>query len=706
MIFDKIKSVFKKNEDVNVAENAIKENSLKESTVTMPPDGGEDSAENINFKNSEDVINKSENESDIDINEVDSMFQNMGIDKTEEEEKPTGDEQVSENNELSDGIDFDREIEALLQQDASTELKNIDYEYINDISVYDTLRNDKEEILQEISKEIENGEEQGEEKEKQVDKMYLILCGVIGVLLIAIIATVIVVFTTIMENSPKKNTSQKENPVIEQPAYKANDANFIYVSQKAFLDENEFRLSKVLIDSTATLFYFENNIDIQKYDIFLSDDRDSFYGMDLSSFTIDTTNNANESLKGTILSFEPINANARSIKLSVINPSTGEKADFQFKIANGIKSTPVKYVYNKSVTDEKTNVCINIESAVFSSAGSRFEYSIVPPVGNFSIYQGKDAKSTGVSMREGGSDVAVFRKKPLVTDFDDDNIILGRMDFQPVKDLNSKVEVVFNDLYKKYSVNRDIPIEQIGGAEGYTVDFENYRLILEGFAYSSDKAVLVLHTEDKNIAVNEQESENINRIESKIDAELLIASSSGMEVVLKGTSQTAPYGTDMVFYLNDVQKEFISNMQSKNMVLRLNAVLLKTNDLKVDIDLSKIDENKPDIHQDAEESIAKIFEDRLAYKSGEKSIEAIRGFSDELKADSTIFEDYTPKSLEEKANYSAQVISAAIKDDKLYAVVQEVWKGGKTAEHSFRTHKVVAQMGQFTWSIIKDNVIK
>lgn len=102
------------------------------------------------------------------------------------------------------------------------------------------------------------------------------------------------------------------------------------------------------------------------------------------------------------------------------------------------------------------------------------------------------------------------------------------------------------------------------------------------------------------------------------------------------------------------------------------------------------------------------FKGRLAYKSGQKSRESLIGFGEQIMKNNDILSEYTPQEITGKPEYSAQIISSAMEGDKFYAVVQEVWKGvnGIKETHFDRTHKIIAQKGDYFWTVIEDNIIK
>ncbi len=706
MLFDKLRQVFKgRDDEKNVAESLIEENKegLQENTVYP---------ENVQ----EPLQNGGDGEIDPDAAYAPHLEKSnsSSVSETIDEEfnllNAKDMEKAPELETTETHIDYDKEIEALLRQDASIELNDSDYEYVNDVSVYDTVRNEKEEILKEIDNELKEAseaalnDEDGSSKEG-INKLYVVLIGIISVLIIGVIF-VIIVFASMVGS--KSQPVSKSKQTVDLAPYKSNKANYIYVSQKAEFDNQQLELTKMLVDSEATLFYFNNKIDVQKYNIILSDNYDVIYGMDLSF--IQNLSQSEEEEKETVLRFEPLNLNAKSIKLSLYNIETGERVNFDFDFNMPLEATSVKYVFDETTEVAKDDVKIKIDNAVFSSAGSIINYTIQSSGNGFSIVQDKGKNSSTVVLEENASTIKKTKKYPSTYTFNNGNTVLGRMDFGSVEDLNSNIYISFNNLFKSYVVNRDISSTALYNSNSENpvyIDAGNYRVIFEGLGTFDDKVVLVFHGEDKNKKFDSK-NPNGNRVEVRLDAEITSSSASGMEVVLNGVCQSASYGTDMVFPLNESNKELFYGLGTGKLNIRVNSVLVKSDDVKLEFDLSKASTENDNTREKACNDIIDIFKGRLAYKSGEKSKESVMGFGKEVMKNGDVLAEYAPEKTTEKPQYSAQIISSAVQGDKCYAVVQEVWKGvnGIKEIHFYRTHKVVAQKGDYFWTVIEDNVIK
>lgn len=703
MIFDKIKNIF--------GGNKLKSNqNLSNENDDLKGDNNSDDTNAIEeVTETENTVNEEiENDNIIEDNE---KIQSDNITEDNEtiniEQEPIKEDIKQE----ADPEDIDAMINQLLEEDSKTELLESNTDFVNDVSVYDTVEKEiNSEAISDEKSEVLT------EAEKLENKKYLIFYIAVGALILIIISMCMVLLFQVSKYK-KVLLARAQGTVIEQPAYRANNANYIYVSQEAALykkdingnevEDIKIKLSKILFDSVATLFYFDSNIDLHRYNIMLVDDRNNMYNMDLS-FVQSTKPEDNKN--GTIIRFEPVFHTAKSITLTIFNPETGERVDFHFTMSEPIESTPVKYVTNTPLSEENNKINITIDNAVFSSAGSKLEYTIKYPNANYYVVQGSQNDDNSIVLEEGVSNITPTKNYPSVYAFENGKILLGRMDFESISNLNSKIKITFKDLFKKYVINKDIPANELSGSgedKSYSIDVDNYKIVFEGLGLFEDKYVLVAHAEDKNIKISDKESMN-NRVKVEFDAELVAKTSSGMEVVLNGKCTSAQYGTDMIIPINENTKNFIYGVNRDNIKIKVKSILIETQPISKYIELTKVPNENDITRAQAQRDVIEIFEKRLEYKSGTRNFVALSGFSDKILQDKVLFQNYTPQDITEPAQYSAQIISSFIDNNKYYAVVQEVWKGinGIQESHYYCTHKIVATKGEVNWTVIEDTIIK
>ena len=383
----------------------------------------------------------------------------------------------------------------------------------------------------------------------------------------------------------------------------------------------------------------------------MKDHIDNTYGMDLS-FIQNMSQSEEEKTKETILRFEPLSLNTKSIKLTLYNTETGEKVDFDFDFDMPIKETKVKYIFDKDVPTSSKDVKIKIDNVEFSSAGSTINYTINSLGSGYSIMQLNEKNANTVVLEEDATTIKKMKKYPAMYSFNNDKLILSRMDFNSIEDLNNKVYFSFENLFKAYPINRDVLSTSLTGTnkkENYSFDVGNYKIVIEGLGFFNDQVVLVLHGEDKNIKF-QKDKPNANRVEVRLDAQVVATTSAGVEIILDGKCTSAQYGTDMIFPITDSNRDLIYGMGAGNIKLRIASALVKIDDnIKFEFDLKDAKTENDTVKEKACDDIVDAFEKRLAYKSGEKSVESVIGFDEKLKKKGDILAEYAPVKITEKA---------------------------------------------------------
>ncbi|MBR1735510.1 MAG: hypothetical protein IJ736_00640, partial [Firmicutes bacterium] len=506
MLFDKIKSLF----SIKGKGGAESENTAEEVT---PGAGIEANSEEENMQ-----------QLDEEMKQVEQI-------KVEESVAQELDQMAAAQ---SDGS-MDAALEELMRQDAAPEIEEKDYDFIEDVSVYDTMRKENPdgaetlELFDEMGEPVGKGEEE-EEPEKSYTLFYIIVVFLIIIMMVSCGFLFILIGHYSGMQQPtvvKEEKTEKKETMLKLPEYTSNKASSIYVSEMKEFDGMKLKLSRILFDSTTSVFYFDVYFNADDYNITLKDDRGSEYAMDMT--LLYTTQSADKTTGTTMLRFDPVSHMARKLYLGFEKIETGEKVDFEFLLEKRFTSTPVKYVTNHLADRDDDEVDIDITSAVFSSASTKLEYTInYPENSEYSIEHGKG--SDYIQMEEGSRKIKKLRKEPLLYSFPQDGFMMARMDFESINNLNSKVTFIFSDLFKKYSVNEDISSEDIPDKK---IIKGNSRIVFEGLGAFNDRYVLVLHGEDVNIPYDEID-ENANRIEVQADAELVAVTPSGMEVVIKG----------------------------------------------------------------------------------------------------------------------------------------------------------------------------
>lgn len=620
----------------------------------------------------------------------------------------------SEEGNDKDYSDMEKAINELMQEDAATDVVDVNYDYINDVSVYDTVRHDKEAVVQDLKEELlEEVNQKNEEellKEKRIFNIFIIVIFVLVFFIIAASATLGII---VLKNGGISALVGEQKPVnkvisASQTDFTSNSGNYIFLKQEKMLGDKKIKLSKMLADPVATVFYFNTYLDTQKYNFVLTDDNDKFYAMDL--YFVENNKAGGEDVGETVVRFQAMNPSAKLLMLSIRDNETGEIAEFNIKFEEKLVMSPVKYL-KKPIEVNTDNYNIKITNAILASSGTSIEYLIDnPKESKYKITQGLKSNSNYINFEQGSTNKLKKKEIPEVYTFDDGKKVIGRMDFAPVSNLEDKYYVTLTDIYKKYDVNTKVLASSVsseGETKTQTIDVDNYRIVFEGLGAFNDKYVFVFHGEDKNAKIDPKNPMS-NRVEVLVDAQLVGTTDTGMEVILDGKCTAAQRGTDMIFPVDEKARDFIYGVSRDKLKVEIKSILIKEENIKIPLNYTQFYDSKSSERKTFEESVENAFEARLKYKSERSSVGAITGFSDEVINDTVLMEDYKPTITDSKPHYSAQVISAEITGDKASAVVQDTWIGlnNSVETHFYRKHKIKAERTKIGWIITEDKVIQ
>lgn len=488
------------------------------------------------------------------------------------------------------------------------------------------------------------------------------------------------------------------------PKYQANATNYIFISQEKEFQGQPLELVKMLIDPAATIFYFDRELDFMNCEVDLTDRTGKSYNMDLSFVEASNVKASGESF----IRFDTIDKGVTGFTLTLSDSNTGETIKYAIKLDSYPDNLVVKYL-DKPVNSKINNLNVNIalENATFSSSGSIIDYRLSWGNNSNPVQLGWEGIKTDtlITLEDGNIPVPATKKYPSMYSFANDNTIIGRMDFDHVRNLNSNIKVKFNNLYNQYNLNRIVDVEQLPYQEDESlqqvIDLGENKLILEKFGSIEDKNILTYHALDTLG----------NRVEARLEGQLIVSDGSGMEVSIDGECDARKEGGDFVFDMTKSQ-DLINGLSSRNYKLNLRYAGIKIPEQIVNLDLSKLNEATIQADkQEVEDFIIEAFKKRLSVKSSEIESSELQNYFDlNILKDNSIITDYlTPMSLTEDAKYSSQVLTMSKSDDgKYFAAVQDAWSGKDDTKetHFYRTHKIVVENRNGGFMITQDNIIK
>lgn len=643
--------------------------------------------------------------------DIEELGKNLGITDDESDNKASDEELEDlinllnspeediiniENDSESFGLSQE-ELDLLMSQDDNIEINTENN--VSEESSEEIIKTEEFEVFETSGEELSDDAllkfaEQTKKHDSDNKKNRIIIISSIILLSLLIIFTII--FFTIAINKVNNLNIQKE---IEKDKlaskYNPENKNTIYFDMAKDIDGKTLILEKAHINKLNTTFYFKNKVDLMKYNVVLTDSNENLYPMDLN-FTVDNTNEDNG-----ILRFNTIIGNNKDFRLIFESIATGKKAEFKLKFDINLEEEKIVYL-NSKLKNSFNGYNININYAQFSDNSSRIDYTIEPTGEvNHKIYQGRVNKTDYVKLKQDDRYISPIGNKPFITSIDDK--IIGRMDFANIEDKTEDVILEFDEIYKKYDLNKKVSLNDIKNGN-ISYEFDKYKLFIEGMPKFDNKYVLVLNAKDTTISTENRPSDYDN-IETILDVEISAVNSNGVEIIISPTEiKSAKYGTDIIFELDEYQMGILSGISPNNIYVNVKSALLKEDKVIIPLNLSRGMEREIIPHQIMEEQILNSFKSRLENRN---SVNNIKGFTSDVLSNDVLMKEYTSLP-NKKLKSDITIISKNIDEEYLEAIIQEVIqiKDGDNIKVIYMTHKIKANSEKNQWSIYSDEIIK
>lgn len=643
--------------------------------------------------------------------DIEELGKNLGITDDESDNKASDEELEDlinllnspeediiniENDSESFGLSQE-ELDLLMSQDDNIEINTENN--VSEESSEEIIKTEEFEVFETSGEELSDDAllkfaEQTKKHDSDNKKNRIIIISSIIFLSLLIIFTII--FFTIAINKVNNLNIQKE---IEKDKlaskYNPENKNTIYFDMAKDIDGKTLILEKAHINKLNTTFYFKNKVDLMKYNVVLTDSNENLYPMDLN-FTVDNTNEDNG-----ILRFNTIIGNNKDFRLIFESIATGKKAEFKLKFDINLEEEKIVYL-NSKLKNSFNGYNININYAQFSDNSSRIDYTIEPTGEvNHKIYQGRVNKTDYVKLKQDDRYISPIGNKPFITSIDDK--IIGRMDFANIEDKTENVILEFDEIYKKYDLNKKVSLNDIKNGN-ISYEFDKYKLFIEGIPKFDNKYVLVLNAKDTTISTENRPSDYDN-IETILDVEISAVNSNGVEIIISPTEiKSAKYGTDIIFELDEYQMGILSSISPNNIYVNVKSALLKEDKVIIPLNLSRGMEREIIPHQIMEEQILNSFKSRLENRN---SVNNIKGFTSDVFSNDVLMKEYTSLP-NKKLKSDITIISKNIDEEYLEAIIQEAIqiKDGDNIKVIYMTHKIKANSEKNQWSIYSDEIIK
>lgn len=485
-------------------------------------------------------------------------------------------------------------------------------------------------------------------------------------------------------------------------------------------NDDEYIITKIIIDGQNTVFTFDGAVDFtSKYSATMVDNKLEEYQMDQHYMR-----NINDANQGKVLALEPLNDGVREFDLIIKENATNEEFVFRFKLNKFLEKSDYIKLYNIA---ESMGNGINVDGFFSSASGSVLNYSLNSNGLDYK-YRILDTQGTSSELYENLSILPSKQNKVEEYDFPEYDITLLQESFSSPKNYESTLKFTTDNIYKSFDLNKTYTRGQI--QNGVKIDLGNYSLYLEGLQKRGDTAVLVYHCidnsfvpeiiveqpveeneenreneevveESKNFEMVEHSTNETERVNTILDVEIVTFDRNGneLEVIEPTKINSSSEGTDIVF-VDDRLNSVVNNF-----VVRINSVNIRDAEYDTIIDLSQYTAFEENDYTEDIRTIESAFKTRLGYKASEIARSNIENFSNELLKDKELMKVYTPFNLQSPATYSANVITSAVRDNLIFAIVEEDFIGNTLSGliHTNVDHRVVYDRN--TDEIISDEII-
>jgi len=590
----------------------------------------------------------------------------------------------------SGDFDLDKQLEMLLMADQSAdesfEVKDISASLPTQ-SVYDP-EVDGMGSVQYVKGSYKKDEERKEKLFANISPGKMLATAVIGAILIIIgAATAILAHSAVLEQQEQVAAVAHFTP-IEIPSGVSNNANIIFVNERAVVGEQPFTLLRICAAYSGTFIYFEEHFNPDDYYILLFNQARNLYSR--TTFNIEAAHD-----EGTVLQFGPLSRNTLFLTLHIQCRTSNEFARFNYRLtAPPIHETPVFINQPINVAGGNSDRLV-IRHAVFDSVSSTIHFSYMPNHQGAGLRFASQSEGLLVALDEIGHRINPLTKEDSMVYFDRFGLVMGSATFGPILSLESNVDVVFNNLVYFYpSPIVEVTPEQLFGnnqRRPLPVQTGAFTLNLEGMEQQGTNAILTLHGLDEN---NRRRAVNL-------DITLRVALENDF-IEMPGDVRVSERGSDVIFDMRPYGAR-LRDVHVSQYSLIIDWVEYEVPSVSVPINVSRF-YNLPRIRRyDAELAVTQAFTGLLSYKSGELSRDGLVGLSPELRNSDVLLNGiFAPAEFEGRAMYAASVSTGDLISNYDYlAIVEVLWTAGEgpNLQYYRETFQITARSSDAIWSV-------
>ena len=371
---------------------------------------------------------------------------------------------------------------------------------------------------------------------------------------------------------------------VSPPAYAFNNASHSLVNLAAPLGDDTVFLNRVLLDDAATVFYFGGTLDPTRYIFTLED----LYGRTYARNVILAPSHARGQLtEQTVVRFEALDPAAEDLIISIKDLHTGQTSSIELTF-DGDTIAPGRHIASPiEVYAGLSDITISIDHGIFSAAASSLNFSISYANPNVSLIFGESAIVSPVSIRHMGATVPVMGALQ-TSYFPQEGIMLGAMDFNPLRSLTGRVDVIFNQVYKQYSLN-NVSVSTAGmfaadaDDRARIIELDDHIITIHGLAQQGNFFVMPLYGVPRA-----DQGETANRVPTTMEVTLYGSGDHpyARQIRIPGAVRYDARGTDVTFDIRG--NEAILEIPRNNLYLEFESISVRLPEFTAVIDLDNI----------------------------------------------------------------------------------------------------------------------
>jgi len=405
---------------------------------------------------------------------------------------------------------------------------------------------------------------------------------VLSIVAMSALVVTSLLFLTGMLIATNIGRSEQDILNVTPPAYAFNNASHSLVNLSAPLGEDTIFLNRLLLDEVASVFYFGGVLDPWRYTFALNDFNGRAYARNIGLGLNPAREQASDQ---TIVRFEALDPMAEGFVILITDLHTGQTSSIELAFeSNAI--APGRYIVDPIMVDAGlSDVTVAIDHGIFSAAASSLNFSFSYGNPDVSLVFGESAVTPPMGIRHMGATVPAMGTLQ-TSYFLQEGITLGAMDFNPLRTLTGRVEVVFGQMYKRHELNISMSTDGMfatGDDRARTIELGDHIINIHGLAQQGDFFVMPLYGVPRV-----EHGEEVSRVPTTMEVTLTGMSNHphARQIRIPGTVQYDGRGTDVTFDTRG--SEAILEIPRGNLYLEFESISVRLPEFSVTIDLDDI----------------------------------------------------------------------------------------------------------------------